>query len=85
MLTCIKERQVVRISVIADGKAQTVVHGIHQVAFFDRKDLVERAIGMVANALLTLKQLTRTNLLLRQPSLVGKAELQFVAIGRCLP
>ena len=88
MLAGVKEREVVGIGIVADGEAQAVVHGVHQMALLDGQDLVEGTVGMVTHRALLhglaqrfrVSSLQPPTLLLREPAAVGKAVLQLVAV-----
>ena len=66
------------------GVAHAVVHIVHQMAFVNVQNLVERARNMKAHCIHYLKTLTGSHLLACEPFLVGETKLQLVAVMRCL-
>ena len=84
VLTLVVEGKSVLVGIVTYAIAQFVVHVIHQMTGFDGKYLVERTAGVEPHSARHIEGFARRYLLSSQPSLVGEAELQFVAVSTCL-
>ena len=80
----VEERYAVLEGIVAYGIAYAVVHVVHQPAFLDGQNLVERPRDMESYAVHVVILESRCHLLSCEPSLVAASELQFVAVGRGL-
>ena len=76
----VEERETVGQGVVTDAVSDAVVETVHQRAGLDVKDFVKRARNVEAQSVHVVKLHAGAHLLFRQPSLVGEAELKFVAI-----
>ncbi len=81
MLAGIEEAESVLVGILLNAVAQAIVDVVHEVTLADRQYLVEGTTRMIAYSTGKLELLARAYLLFCQPYLIGKAELQLVAVA----
>ena len=81
MLTGIEETETMLVGILLNAIAKAIVDVVHELAVLYGQYLVESTGSVETNSTRLLKLLAGLDFFFRQPNLVGKAELQFIAVA----